>query len=72
MVAAQVLSLLLGASTLVSAAPALEPRASCTFSKAEDAVKGKTSCKDIIIKDMTVPAGTTLDLTGLTSGTSVS
>lgn len=72
MVAIQISSLLLGAGALASAAPtALETRASCTFSDAAAAIKGKTSCSAIVIKDMTVPAGTTLDLTKLKDGTTV-
>lgn len=72
MVAIQVSSLLLGAGALAYAAPAgLESRASCTFSDAAAAAKGKSSCANIVIKDMTVPAGTTLDLTKLKDGTTV-
>jgi polygalacturonase len=73
MVAIQISSLLLGASALAYAAPAnLDARASCTFSDAAAAIKGKTSCTTIVINGMTVPAGTTLDLTGLKDGTTVS
>lgn len=72
MVAIQVSSLLLGAGALAYAAPAsLKSRASCTFSDAAAAIKGKSSCATIVIKDMTVPAGTTLDLTKLKDGTTV-
>ena len=72
MVARQLTSLLMGAGALVSAAPAsLDARASCTFTDAAAAIKGKASCTAIIIKDMTVPAGTTLDLTKLNDGTTV-
>lgn len=72
MVAFQFTSILLGAGALVAAAPAgLEARASCTFSDAATAIKNKASCTAIVIKDMTVPAGTTLDLTKLKSGTTV-
>lgn len=73
---------LLGA-TAVNAAPAAEaigtsllaPRASCTFSGttgAAAAIKGKTSCSTITLSNVVVPAGTTLDLTGLKTGTTVS
>ena len=73
MVAMQITTLLLSAGALVSAAPAgLDARASCTFSDAAAAIKGKASCTAIVIKDMTVPAGTTLDLTKLKDGTTVS
>ncbi|KAH7070580.1 glycoside hydrolase [Paraphoma chrysanthemicola] len=72
MVAIQLTSFLLGAGALVSAAPAsLDARASCTFTDAATAIKNKASCTAIVIKDMTVPAGTTLDLTKLTTGTTV-
>ncbi|KAK3114703.1 Polygalacturonase 1 [Teratosphaeriaceae sp. CCFEE 6253] len=62
----------------VTAAPAieqLEKRAgSCTFSGsagAASASKSKTSCATIVLSSVAVPSGTTLDLTGLTSGTHV-
>ncbi|KAG9190924.1 polygalacturonase [Alternaria panax] len=72
MVAFALTSLLFSAGALVSAAPSsLDSRASCTFSDAAAAIKGKASCTAIVIKDMTVPAGTTLDLTKLKSGTTV-
>jgi hypothetical protein len=72
MVAMRTSSLLLGAGALVAAAPAnLDARAGCTFSDAAAAIAGKASCAAIVIKDMTVPAGTTLDLTKLKTGTTV-
>lgn len=72
MVAAKLTSMLLSAGALVSAAPAgLETRAGCTFTDAASAIKGKTSCSTIILNNIAVPAGTTLDLTGLKSGTTV-
>ncbi|KAJ5618035.1 hypothetical protein N7537_003149 [Penicillium hordei] len=74
---------LLGAAA-VNAAPAAEanvlgtsllaPRASCTFSGttgAAAAIKSKTSCSTITLSNVVVPAGTTLDLTGLKTGTTV-
>ncbi|EOD47608.1 glycoside hydrolase family 28 protein [Neofusicoccum parvum] len=66
-------TLLLGAgAAFVAAAPTeLAERASCTFTDAASAIKGKTSCSAIVLKGITVPAGTTLDLTGLKSGTTV-
>ena len=64
--------MLLSAGALVSAAPSgLDARAGCTFTDAATAIKNKASCTDIVISGMTVPAGTTLDLTGLKSGTTV-
>lgn len=57
------------------AASALEERASsCTFSGSTGAAavaKSKTSCSTIILSSVAVPAGTTLDLTGLKQGTTV-
>nr|BAG72102.1 endopolygalacturonase [Venturia nashicola] len=51
---------------------AIEERASsCTFTTAAAAISGKKSCTTITLSNIAVPAGTTLDLTGLTKGTSV-
>ncbi|KAJ4360817.1 Polygalacturonase [Didymosphaeria variabile] len=83
MVSAKFSALLLGAGAIVSAAPAptptqaakLEDRAaSCTFSGANgaaSAVKSKASCATIVLSNVAVPSGTTLDLTKLNSGTTV-
>jgi galacturan 1,4-alpha-galacturonidase len=65
---APVLFLSLGALALANP---LTGRASCTFTDAASAIKGKTSCSSITLSGITVPAGTTLDLTGLNSGTTV-
>lgn len=77
------LGLLLSAGTFVSAVPmptaapdlnngvALHKRASCTFTAASAASKSKTSCATIVLDNIAVPSGTTLDLTGLNSGTHV-
>ena len=63
-------SLLLSAGALVSAVPTgLDARASCTFTDAASAIKGKTSCTNIVLNNIQVPAGTTLDLTKLKDGT---
>lgn len=71
----------MGGAALVSAAPAapavtaaatLDKRASCTFSGANGAAsasKSKASCATIVLSNVAVPSGTTLDLTGLTKGT---
>jgi len=71
------------ASVLVAAVPmptpapdinnavAIEKRASCTFTDAAAASKSKTSCATIVLDGITVPSGTTLDMTKLTSGTHV-
>jgi hypothetical protein len=77
-------SLLAASASLVAAAPAAMPaptaapdlakRASCTFSGSSGASlasKSKASCATIVISSVVVPSGTTLDLTGLTSGTHV-
>jgi polygalacturonase len=73
------------AAVLVSAVPmatpapdaalvkkALHKRASCTFTAASAASKSKADCATIVLSGITVPSGTTLDLTGLTEGTAVS
>ncbi|KAL1961730.1 hypothetical protein VTN77DRAFT_1130 [Rasamsonia byssochlamydoides] len=55
--------------------PKLEERATtCTFSGskgASSASVSKTSCSTIVLSDIAVPSGTTLDLTGLNDGTHV-
>ncbi|KAF4441838.1 endopolygalacturonase [Fusarium austroafricanum] len=51
--------------------PALESRASCTFTDAASAIKNKASCSTIVLDNIAVPAGTTLDLTNLKAGTHV-
>nr|BAK22527.1 polygalacturonase [Aspergillus sojae] len=59
-------------AALVAAAPVeLEARDSCTFTSAADAKSGKTSCSTITLSNIEVPAGETLDLTGLNDGTTV-
>ncbi|KAJ4993730.1 endopolygalacturonase 1 [Stagonosporopsis vannaccii] len=64
--------LLLSAGALVSAVPTgLDARASCTFTDAAAAAKGKSSCTNIVLNNINVPAGTTLDLTKLKDGTTV-
>ena len=45
---------------------------SCTFTSASAAISGKKSCTSITLSGITVPAGTTLDMTDLTDGTTVS
>lgn len=64
--------LFLGAlASAAFASPIVGPRASCTFTDAASAIKNKASCSTIILKDIAVPAGTTLDLTKLATGTHV-
>lgn len=76
------LGLLLSAAALVAAVPTptaapefnaaiLNKRASCTFTDASQASASKKSCATIVLDNIAVPSGTTLDLTDLTSGTSV-
>jgi galacturan 1,4-alpha-galacturonidase len=77
-----ILSLLATTASLVSAAPAAAPAptaraelseraTTCTFTNAASAVKSKAACATIVLDNIAVPAGTTLDLTKLTSGTHV-
>ncbi|KXH69255.1 endopolygalacturonase [Colletotrichum salicis] len=66
------LSVIAGLGALAAAAPAeLDTRASCTFTDAKTAMSKKTSCTDIVLNGIKVPAGETLDLTGLKDGTKV-
>ncbi|KAK6204058.1 hypothetical protein LQW54_008519 [Pestalotiopsis sp. IQ-011] len=54
--------------------PALAKRASCTFSGsagAASASKSQASCATIVLSDVAVPSGTTLDLSDLEDGTTV-
>lgn len=72
MVSLTLTSLLLGGSALASAVPStLSTRQSCTFTTAAAAMAGKLSCSTIIINAIAVPPGSTLDLTGLNKGTTV-
>lgn len=77
MVAYRLSALLLSAGAIVSAAPAptpanLEERATaCTFTSAASAIASKASCSSITLNNIAVPAGTTLDLTKLNDGTTV-
>ncbi|EFQ31501.1 glycosyl hydrolase family 28 [Colletotrichum graminicola] len=63
--------LALGALVASAVAAPLDALANCTFTDAASAIKGKNSCQTIVLKDIAVPAGTTLDMTGLKSGTHV-
>ncbi|KAI9708182.1 MAG: Polygalacturonase 1 [Bogoriella megaspora] len=55
----------------VAAASSGAASAGCTFTSAADAQSGKSSCSSIVLNGITVPAGTTLDLTKLNDGTTV-
>ncbi|CDO51184.1 hypothetical protein DV451_004499 [Geotrichum candidum] len=64
------------AAALAVAAPTesevdLHARASCTFTTADQAISGKKSCSTIVLKNIAVPAGKTLDLSNLNKGTTV-
>ncbi|KDN67475.1 putative glycosyl hydrolase family 28 [Colletotrichum sublineola] len=63
--------LALGALAASAVAAPLDARDDCTFTDAASAMKGKASCTEIILKDIAVPVGTTLDMTGLQPGTHV-
>lgn len=57
---------------LASAVPALEPRAtSCTVTAYANVAAAKKACTALIIDSVAVPAGDTLDLTGLLDGTTL-
>ncbi|KAJ5730451.1 uncharacterized protein N7483_004959 [Penicillium malachiteum] len=63
------------AAPAITAAPNLEKRATtCTFSGskgASSASKSQKSCSTIVLSDVAVPSGTTLDLSDLEDGTHV-
>lgn len=62
----------LGAAAPTEEVPVeISERSACTFTTAAAAIAGKTSCSTIYLNGIEVPAGTTLDLTGLNSGTTV-
>lgn len=69
--------LILSASVVSAAAvptsghPEFKRAATCTFTNAASATASKTSCPTLILDNVAVPAGKTLDLTGLKSGTHV-
>jgi len=46
-------------------------RSSCTFTDADTASKSKADCATIVLDNIVVPSGTTLDMTGLSDGTAV-
>ena len=63
--------LLLGAGAVSALALPASSAASCTFTTAAAAIAGKAKCTSIILSNIAVPAGTTLDMTKLTTGTTV-
>ncbi|PYI21901.1 putative extracellular endo-polygalacturonase [Aspergillus japonicus CBS 114.51] len=66
-----ILAATMGAALVAAAPTDIEKRSSCTFTDAAKAKSGKTSCSTIYLNNIEVPAGETLDLTGLKSGTTV-
>jgi len=71
------MSMLALGATMAAAAPApsrvsqMKRATSCTFTSAASASASKKSCTTIVLDNIEVPAGETLDLTDLTSGTKV-
>ncbi|KAI1800845.1 glycoside hydrolase family 28 protein [Daldinia bambusicola] len=64
----------LGLATLALAAPSsvlTERAGTCTFTSIDTIASKKKSCSNIVLSGITVPAGKTLDLTGLSDGTTV-
>ncbi|KAE8356914.1 glycoside hydrolase [Aspergillus coremiiformis] len=58
--------------SLAAAAPAdLVERASCTFTSAAQAAAGVQSCSNVILRNIQVPAGQTLDLTKAKKGATI-
>ncbi|KAI1343760.1 endopolygalacturonase [Xylariaceae sp. FL0016] len=61
-----------GAHAAAAPSKTVSSRASaCTFTSAAAASESKSSCSDIVLSGITVPAGETLDLTDLNDGTTV-
>ncbi|GLI73342.1 hypothetical protein PoHVEF18_001559 [Penicillium ochrochloron] len=62
------------AEPAITAAPSLEKRASCTFSGSNGAASASASqksCATIVLSNVAVPSGVTLDLSSLNDGTQV-
>ncbi len=71
-----VVSAVPAAAPVPTAAPNVEDAVAkrattCTFTNASAASKSKKSCSTIVLSNIAVPSGTTLDMTGLNSGTHV-
>lgn len=60
-----------GAAAMPASKAVKASAADCTFTDAAAAMKGKSSCTNIVLDGISVPAGTTLDMTGLKDGTHV-
>lgn len=71
------ISLLALGATLASAAPSpsrvtqLKRASTCTFTSAASASASKKACSEIVLDNIAVPAGETLDLSNLATGTKV-
>jgi polygalacturonase len=64
-------TLIKAASTTTKASSTAKAATACTFTNAASAIASKQACTSIVIDAIPVPAGTTLDLTGLNTGTTV-
>ncbi|KAI1636459.1 endopolygalacturonase [Biscogniauxia mediterranea] len=61
-----------GACAIAAPSKTIDERAStCTFTSVAQATASKTACTNIVLEGITVPAGETLDMTDLTTGTTV-
>ncbi|KAA8896257.1 polygalacturonase [Sphaerosporella brunnea] len=69
--AATIAAIMQFTAAAVAAPTDLERRASCTITSVSSLSSAKSSCSTITIGTLEVPAGETLDLTGLSSGTKV-
>lgn len=75
-IAATAVTAMPAAAPAPTAAPSLKDAAvkrgsstACTFTDAAAASKSKASCATIVLDNIAVPSGTTLDMTKLTEGT---
>lgn len=60
-----------GSSSSAGEVQSATASADCTFTDAESAISGKTKCTNIVLSNINVPAGKTLDLTDLSDGTTL-
>lgn len=63
--------LFVGLAPSVLCSLSTKPRATCEFTDAATVMKQKYGCSTITLNGINVPAGTTLDLTGLNDDTHV-
>ncbi|KAK5698885.1 Polygalacturonase 1 [Elasticomyces elasticus] len=66
------LSAVVSAASPASSLADVSASSGCTFTDLDSAISGKASCTTIVLSGIAVPAGKTLDMTGLTDGTVVS